>query len=186
VRVFAALPLPAGAAAELAAALEPLRRLYPRIRWVPAQGLHATLHFFGEVPEENAAALQRLLGESRELRRECIPARLGRLGQFPPRGSPRVMWAGIDSGAEQLKDYWSTFEETIAPLGWSPDPRGFTPHVTVARAGTVALQSGWEAGVQFSAIEFLVEECVLFQSILGRAGAEYVPLTRIAFGKEVQ
>jgi hypothetical protein len=27
--------------------------------------------------------------------------------------------------------------------------------------------------------DFLMEECVLFQSILGRAGAQYVPLKRI-------
>ena len=30
---------------------------------------------------------------------------------------------------------------------------------------------------------FFFEECVLFQSILGRGGAEYVPLARAAFSE---
>ena len=183
-RVFAALPLPQAATAALDAALAPVRQLHPRVRWVSAKGLHATLHFFGEVSDEQRARLQALFDGAGELQRLRIRARLGALGQFPPRGNPRVLWAGIDRGAEEMTEYWNLFESKIAPLGWSPDPRGFTPHITVARAGSIPLESGWDAGVRLPALDFFVEECVLFQSILGRAGAEYVPLARIAFGRE--
>jgi RNA 2',3'-cyclic 3'-phosphodiesterase len=182
--VFAALPLPPAVAEALDASLAPLRQRYPRVRWVSARGLHMTVHFFGEIPDEAVAPLLRLFDEAGDLRRPRIPARLGSLGQFPPRGNPRVIWAGLDHGGEELKGYADLFETKIAPLGWSPDPRGFTPHITVARAGTVPLESGWAAGADVPKTDFFVEECVLFQSILGRAGAQYVPLAHVAFGKE--
>jgi 2'-5' RNA ligase len=91
---------------------------------------------------------------------------------------------GIDRGEEEMRSYGKLFEEKIAPLGFLPDARGFTPHVTIARSGSVLLESGWGAGIAIPPVDFLLQECVLFQSVLGRGGAEYVPLQRIAFGKE--
>jgi hypothetical protein len=43
------------------------------------------------------------------------------------------------------------------------------------------VEGEWDAGVEMPTADFFVDECVLFQSILGREGAEYVPLDRIAF-----
>ena len=82
-----------------------------------------------------------------------------------------------------MRSYGKLFEDTIAPLGFAPDPRGFTAHVTVARSGSLPLENGWGSTVAIPAEEFLVRECVLFQSVLGRDGATYVPLKRIAFGE---
>jgi RNA 2',3'-cyclic 3'-phosphodiesterase len=184
VRVFAAFPLPGAVADVLDAALVPLRRSFPKTRWVSMRGVHLTVHFFGEVPDEAATALKRLFAVDPDLVVPLIPARLGRLGQFPPRGNPRVIWAGLDRGAEELGRYWTMFEGKVAPLGWPSDPRGFSPHVTVARAGGVPLAPGWSDGVDIPALDFFFEECVLFQSIPGRGGAEYLPLARAAFRGE--
>ena len=181
-RVFSALPLPPAAIAGIESSFSSLRQLYPRLRWVGAQGLHVTLHFFGELPDASVAAVRRVL-EDPALQRLPIPARLGKVGQFPARGSPRVIWVGLEKGQEEMEAYWRLFEEKIAPLGFAPDERGFTPHVTIARAGSVALESGWGAGTVIPSEDFFVRECVLFQSVLGRGAAEYVPLKRIAFEK---
>jgi RNA 2',3'-cyclic 3'-phosphodiesterase len=183
VRVFSALPLPPVAVAGIDSSFSTMRQLYPRLRWTGPQGLHVTLHFFGEIPDASVDAVRRVLDDP-ALRRPPIPARLGKVGQFPPRGSPRVIWVGIEEGKEAMRAYWSLFEEKIAPLGFAPDPRGFTPHVTVARAGSVLLENGWGSTVAVSAADFLVQECVLFQSVLGKGGAEYVPLERLTFQKE--
>ena len=161
-------------------ALAPVRRLYPRLRWVPAGGLHVTLHFFGDVPDTEVAVLRRLFGEP-GLCRPAIAARLGRLGQFPPRGKPRVLWAGLEKGGDEMKSYWDLLEKKLAPLGFTADARGFSPHITVARAGSTPVEGGWDAGVEMPAGDFFVAECVLFQSILGREGSEYVSLERITF-----
>jgi 2'-5' RNA ligase len=161
VRVFAALPLPAAG-----------------LRWVSAGGFHMTLHFFGEVTDAGVAALLQVCDDP-ELRAPAIPMRLGKIGQFPPRGNPRVLWVGLEHGEAEARAYWSLFEKKISPLGWSPDERGFSAHITVARAGRSAI-TGWDAVVEIPGTDFLMEECVLFQSILGQAGAQYVPLKKIS------
>ena len=181
-RVFSALPLPPAAIAGIESSFSSLRQLYPRLRWVGAQGLHVTLHFFGELPDASVEAVRHVL-EDPALQRPPIPARLGKVGQFPAKGSPRVIWVGLEKGNEEMDAYWRLFEDKIAPLGFVPDERGFTPHVTIARAGSVVLESGWAAATVVPSDDFFVRECVLFQSILGRGEAEYVPLKRIVFEK---
>ena len=187
-RVFAALPFPRAAIEAIESALAPLRRLFPRLRWVAEKGLHVTIRFFGEVPEPGVAAIQRVF-DDRALRREPISAQLGAFGQFPARGNPRVLWVGLARGGEDMRKYCELFASAIAPLeadggpleGSKPDERGFTAHVTVARNNGVAMKRGWEGGIEVPPVDFLIEECVLFQSILGRGGAEYIPLRRIPF-----
>jgi len=183
VRVFAALPLPPPVVAAIGSSFSELRTLFPRLRWTRAEGLHFTLHFFGELPDQSVDALRRVMDDP-DLARPAIRARLGPVGQFPARGSPRVIWVGIGKGQEAMSAYSRLFEEKIAPLGFAPDPRGFTPHVTIARAADIRLDDGWGAGVAMPAEDFLLDECVLYQSILGRGGAEYRALKSIELQKD--
>jgi 2'-5' RNA ligase len=182
VRVFAALPLPSGVVSSLEEALAPARRVSSGLRWVSAGGFHVTLHFFGEVGEPGVAALQRVFDDP-DLRMPAIPLRLGKIGQFPSRGNPRVLWVGFEQGVEVMRSYWDLLEKKISPLGWVPDERGFSPHVTVARAGKAG-GSGENLNVEIPPIDFSIEECVLFQSILGHAGAQYLALKRISLKRE--
>jgi 2'-5' RNA ligase len=158
--------------------LVPARRAFPGFRWVPAAGFHVTLHFFGDVPDAGVTALGQVFDDP-ELRVPAIPARFGKIGQFPPRGNPRVLWVGLDRGEAEIRAYWDRFEKKISPLGWTPDERGFSAHITIARAGRAAAPS-WDADLPVPEEDFLMEECVLFQSILGPSGAQYVPLKKIA------
>jgi 2'-5' RNA ligase len=179
-RVFAALPLPTSAAAELAAAVEPLRRALPRLRWVSPAGYHVTVHFFGDLDEPAMSRLRALFREP-DLRVAAIPARWGRLGQFPGRGPARVIHAELEKGAEEAHAFHDLFHRMAAPLGYAPDPRGFSPHVTLARAGQVAPAEGWQDGVRLPDGEFLIGECVLYESVLGPAGARYTALAAAGF-----
>ena len=187
-RVFAALPLPPAVVRSLAAALTPLRLRYSRLRWVPPEGLHVTLHFFGEVSDDAVAALRGALDDP-ALRGPAIRTRLGIPGQFPSSGNPRVLWVGFEKGVDEMSAFWGLFESKIAPLAryggpraeWLPDKRGFAPHITLARNNGGALDHGWREGLGVPPEDFLLQECVLFQSILGREGARYIPLRRIPF-----
>jgi 2'-5' RNA ligase len=188
VRVFAALPLPPTALRSLSNALEPLRLHNPRLRWVSAEGLHVTLHFFGEIAEGAAAALKAIF-EDPGLRVRAIHARLGAAGQFPPAGAPRVLWVGFEKGGGEMAEFWRLFQSKVAPLArfegsggeWLPDARGFTPHITVARCNRSSIDRRWREDLEIPREDFSLGECVLFQSILGRDGAHYVPLARAAF-----
>ncbi len=180
VRVFAALPLPAEAVDAVALVLGPFRKEYPQLRWVSQSAYHLTLHFFGEVEGEPLEALRRVFRDP-GLKRSPLVAKLGPLGQFPNGGSPRVIWVGLREDNGALQSYWQRFESAVSPLGWEPDKRGFTPHVTLARNPGSRVAPGWDSAARLPEVPFSVRECVLFQSILGHGGAEYVPLERIGF-----
>jgi len=150
--------------------------------------MHLTLHFFGEIPEQKISGFSTLFADP-ELRRPAIRTRLGAPGFFPTSGAPRVLWIGLQEGVEEMSRFWKLFTEKLEPLRradgplreWSLDGRGFVPHVTVARSGSTPLSADWAMKVTVPSGEFLITECVLFQSVLGPGGAHYVPLRAIPF-----
>jgi RNA 2',3'-cyclic 3'-phosphodiesterase len=187
-RVFAAFPLPAAARASIAEAFKESRSREPHARWVSSAIIHLTVHFFGELPAEAVQGLKAVFDDA-SLRRPPIPARLGAPGQFPGSGHARVLWVGLDAGGEEMAEFSHQFEQRIAPLSslggppqaWLPDARGFTPHITVARAGRDTIHDGWDEGVSLPHTDFMVEECVLFESLIGVGGSEYHPLAALRF-----
>jgi RNA 2',3'-cyclic 3'-phosphodiesterase len=181
-RLFAALPIPATAVARLFQAIEPARARLPRVKFVASAGMHVTLHFFGECTEKQLADLRPVFADP-ALRVPAITGRFDRLGQFPERGPARVLWAGFGAGAREMRTLWEAFEARIASQGWEKDPRGFSPHLTLARAGRETIPGGWSDGIVLPSEEFLIDECILFQSILDRSGATYHPLCRMGLGR---
>jgi 2'-5' RNA ligase len=187
-RVFAALPLPPLASAAIVDMFSAARTLAPRARWVNKEGMHLTLHFFGEIPDGDIPGFGALFDDP-GLRMPAIVARLGPVGFFPSSDSPRVLWIGLDKGVEQMREFYNAFTVKLdrlrrpeGPLrGWQPDKRGFVPHVTVARSGSMPLSVHWAEVVKVPSEEFLVTECVLFQSVLGNGPARYVPLKTVSF-----
>jgi 2'-5' RNA ligase len=58
------------------------------------------------------------------------------LGAFPDLRYARVVWAGITKGADELKRVFNQLEPNLQQLGFRPDPKGFSPHLTLARVKT--------------------------------------------------
>jgi len=179
-RLFAALPLPAAVIPSLLGAIAPARGQAPRAKWSASEGLHITLHFFGDCTDAKLNALKGVFADP-SMRVSAMAVRLGPVGQFPPQGAPRVIWVGFERGEEEMRTYWNLFESRIAPLGWKADVRGFTPHVTLARVGSVPIPPRWSEGISMPSTDFLIDECVLFQSVLGPGGATYHAQSRIHF-----
>jgi RNA 2',3'-cyclic 3'-phosphodiesterase len=186
-RVFAALAVPAAVCAGIVSAFSRARSLAPKVKWVAAESMHLTLHFFGEIPDAEVEGFAPVFTDP-GLQRPPIRAQLGKAGFFPPSGAPKVLWVGLQRGTEEMRSFFAALTEKLQPLRaggplrqWSPDARGFSPHITVARPGAAPLSSHWAEEAEVPAEEFLVSECVLFQSLLGPAGARYVPLQKITF-----
>jgi len=181
-RVFAALPLPPTAIDALVPVQAALRGRWRGLRLTGAAAMHLTLHFFGEV---DAGGVQRLLGlwGGTGLRGPRLAVSFGPLGTFPPRGSPRVVWVGIGAGAQGVCGYQAALAAHLEALGFLGDPRGFSPHLTLARAGPTAPPSGLVDGLAAPRLEFSFAECVLFESILGPRGPTHVPLAAATFDR---
>jgi RNA 2',3'-cyclic 3'-phosphodiesterase len=185
-RLFTGLPIPPDAARSLVTSLAPARERFPKARWVPCANLHVTLRFFGDLDDAACAAVMEAL-DHQELRRPMIACRLGSIGQFPPRGTPRVLWAGLERGAAEVHALWECLSRLLAPLeeqggplaGLPREDRDFTAHITVGRSGNSLIRPGWAQGVVIPSLDFEISELILFQSLLGSEGARYVPLKRV-------
>ena len=71
----------------------------------------------------------------REVAAASCPVHLGLAegGVFPPAGSARVVWLGLTPRAELIA-LAGRIEKALAPLGFPPERRPFTPHLTLGRA----------------------------------------------------
>jgi 2'-5' RNA ligase len=86
-----------------------------------------------------------------------------------------------------MREFYSRLETAFAALGFSPEDRPLSPHLTLGRVksptGRVALTQSLVHLPQPSAPPFQVSELVLFRSQLSPQGASYLPLKVIPLGR---
>jgi 2'-5' RNA ligase len=97
---------------------------------VETENIHITLRFLGDIRVEN---VERIHEEMRKVKFTPFQAKIHGVGAFPNVNSPRVVWAGITEGADELQNIFSQLEPRLRDLGFAPDSRGFSPHLTIAR-----------------------------------------------------
>lgn len=155
-----------------------------RVGWVPATGMHVTLKFLAEIPEETVWAVRDTLTE-RLAGRSALRLQLCGAGAFPSRSHPRVLWIGIKSNGEALTRLGTDVDQWLEQLGFSKETRPFHPHLTLGRVkeSPADVLEGLEA-IDLGACT--VREVVLYRSILRRQGAEYQPLARIPLTETAQ
>jgi len=151
-----------------------------RITWVTADRLHVTVRFIGFVDDTRAASICAAL--SGELPVSAFDLAVGGVGAFPPKQPPRVLWAGLTAGADQLVDVERHVSTVLANLRIAPEARPYAPHLTLARvrdaAGlrTAALLDGLTGTILGTT---RVGAITLFESRLSPQGPTYVPLQRM-------
>ena len=166
----------------LAAAQEELRASRASVKWVEPQNLHFTLKFLGDVAEERTEAVTEAL---REVARRTPPfaGHVAGVGVFPSLSRPRVVWAGMTAGAEELAGLASEVEEALVPLGFERERRAFTPHLTLGRVKSVVNVSNLAEAVQRHAeADFgplRVDAVYLMRSDLRPSGPVYSPLAEL-------
>ena len=101
------------------------------VRWVPVGNIHLTLKFLGDVSLANLEVLQKIL-QAETARYASFEASVGELGAFPSARRPRVIWIRVNAPAE-LGQLQRGLEESIGRLGYAPEERGFSPHLTLGR-----------------------------------------------------
>jgi 2'-5' RNA ligase len=176
VRAFVALFLPAEIQQALAQAVTPLRARVHGLRWVRAEQLHVTLAFLGEIDAD--AARSRYVPALEPLAACAAPrVRLDSFGTFPTQRRPRVLWAGFAGDVDDIARLATGVADALRPLGYHAEERGFTPHVTLARArdrGPGPELAEALAGCALRATEFSLARFGLFRSERGPGGSEYV------------
>jgi 2'-5' RNA ligase len=145
------------------------------LRLVKPELVHITIKFLGDVPQEKVGAVAETLGK---VTFAPFPVRVLGMGAFPGR-AVRVVWLGLEGNFQEL---YQKVEQALKPLGFAPEVRGFSPHVTlgrVARPGAEMNQLLCARIANFSGLDlgsFTVDRFYLKKSTLTRGGPIYEDL----------
>lgn len=178
VRAFVALELPAGLRSAIERLSAELRPRLAGLRWVRPEGVHLTLRFLGDASPSQVERLRESLGPA-AARCPRTEVAVGDLGLFPERGSPRVLWLGLEL-PEPIKALQAACEAAAVEAGFPAEPRPFRPHLTLGRWRDRAPRPELPP-VQLGAAG--LETLVLFRSELRPEGAVHTPLERFALGQ---
>jgi 2'-5' RNA ligase len=191
IRSFVAIELSDQAREALAELQGNLKAQVPpkAVRWTRPESIHLTLQFLGDVAPDKVEAIAEAL---REVGAGQAPFtfQLKELGVFPNAGRPRVMWVGVAEPSGALVALQKGVTQALEPLGFEPEKRPYSPHLTIGRADRRAgRQDLAEVGelVTRSEVGILgqvhVERMVLMKSDLQPGGAVYTPLAVIPLAR---
>jgi 2'-5' RNA ligase len=175
VRLFvAAIPPPAlaRALADAAAELAP-----PGLRPTPAENVHVTIHFLGDVDEGAVPALTTALAGAC-VRHAPMELAVESIAPGPPR-RPRMLWgtATATPAYEALVHAVAAAAEPHAPDARRARPG--TPHLTLARPRGRARPREWPDARPLSDARIPLTELTLARSRPGLRGARYTTLAAL-------
>ncbi|MBM4332559.1 MAG: RNA 2',3'-cyclic phosphodiesterase [Deltaproteobacteria bacterium] len=179
IRSFIAIEIPQPLKVKMEDLLKKLRRTEADVKWVRPASIHLTLKFLGSVPEEMlkkiALAISPVVASG-----EPFALHVQGLGCFPSSRNPRVIWLGINQGAEQVSSLQRAIEKQTAELSFPPETRPFTPHLTIGRVRSPKsknfLMQEIEANKDVEIGAFQAKEVFLIKSELNPSGAIYTKL----------
>jgi 2'-5' RNA ligase len=133
IRAFIAIRLSDEILHGLDQTLVELKKRLPKapVRWVPPQNIHLTIKFLGDVSVASLDLLTQML-QTEASRHTPFEFNVGGLGAFPSARRPRVVWVGVDA-PPALGALQRGVEAEMARLGYEPEGRDFSPHLTLGR-----------------------------------------------------
>jgi 2'-5' RNA ligase len=184
--LFVALEPPEPVRRRLAVLADELRhgagRAGDEVRWVPPENVHLTLQFLGAVPEERVAGVEAALRDAAAGARP-LSLSLHGAGGFPNARRPRVLWAGLEGDVAPLADLVRDLGARLAKLGFPPEDRPFSPHLTLGRArdarGAPGLAGALARAARIEPTPWRATELVLFESHLSPRGPRYEAIARV-------
>lgn len=103
------------------------------LKLVKPQNIHITMRFLGNIAPHMVNSIHE---EMKTVSFTSFDVEIKGLGAFPKLRHARVVWAGIRKGADELKNIFDQLEPKLQGLGFRPDRKGFSPHLTIARVKT--------------------------------------------------
>jgi 2'-5' RNA ligase len=158
------------------------------VRWARPETLHLTAHFFGAIDDERAAtalaAVQPIAN-----RTSSFDVVLNRLGAFPTRGTPHVLWLGPSGDIASLTALALECRNALAAAGFEVEHREYHAHCTLGRPRTPwsdTARAAWAtavtAAVDQTDVRFIARRLVLFESRPASGGAVYTEHSVLQLG----
>jgi 2'-5' RNA ligase len=188
IRSFIAIELPDEVKETVALIIKRLRPAqYRYVKWVAPGGIHLTIKFLGNI---YSSQIPQITGIMKTAASKVPPLelQLGKLGMFPNEQRPRVLWVALEGNTEPLAVIQREIEKALEPLGFAPENRAFTPHLTLGRVrDNASPEERKEIGsvvkekkIDYEA-SFTLRELSLMKSTLTPTGAIYNRLDSAPF-----
>jgi RNA 2',3'-cyclic 3'-phosphodiesterase len=170
IRLFTGLEIPPSIAQRLSLLQSGLQGA----RWIDPENFHITLRFIGDVPENTACEIDETLSSIYE---DPFDLELHGIGQFG-NDKPHAVWAKVGE-SEPLRALQAHQEIALQRLGLRPEPRKYTPHITLARLNKRGVNASdvmhyIEHNNLFASEPFEVTRFVLFSARSSKGGGPYV------------
>lgn len=188
IRTFICLEIPASIKERIAALQNSLRGIDAQVSWVKPENIHLTIRFLGDVPTERIDSVREAAGRA-ALLVNSFEIEVGGAGCFPSKKNPRVLWIGLASITEPLKQLRRAVEDELAREGFAREERGFSPHLTIGRLRAPRNAAKIAEELIIAGLEgeiFRAEEVIVMRSDLSPGGSIYTTLAVIKLGEEFQ
>jgi len=161
----------------------------PWVKWVDPYSIHLTLKFLGSIAVDRTGEITRAMEEAAQGISPFYLEVKG-LGVFPNLRRVQVAWVGVSGEVDKLGQLQQRIESNLAHLGFTPESRTFTPHLTLARLrdqaslderqsfGQLIASTKFEAGFTIE-----VDAISLMRSQLTREGAIYSRISSVRLEK---
>ena len=175
-RTFIAIELEEEVKDHLAEAQAEAQKLCKKGNYTPKDNFHITLHFLGEIEEDDMEYLQDAMYETAR-RNRPFTLTLDKIGFFP-RGNKGIMWAGLEKSTH-LQRLFSTLEKSLEQQGFARERKGLSPHITLGREvephrSFVDVQKS----TKIEPMKVFVRSISLMESVRKGPKLVYVPLFR--------
>lgn len=184
-RCFLAIPLGEPGLAAARRLQDRLREQVAEVRWARPETLHLTVHFFGAIDDARVA---RALAVVAPIASRIVPFDVGldRLGAFPERGDPRVLWLGPAGDVAPLTALALRCRAGLGAAGFDVEERRYHAHCTLGRPRPPWRHSARAAWAAASAEEqrdicCTAARLVLYESRGAPGGAIYTEYASLRF-----
>jgi 2'-5' RNA ligase len=181
-RCFIAIDIPEEIRAELAGLQKKLAGQVDLrkgdVKWVEPEGIHLTLKFLGEIPDQQVVEVCNVVKEVAG-RYQAFDFAVREAGSFGGR-SARVLWIGAGLECPELLELQQDLEDELADAGWPKEGRQFSGHLTLCRirnsqageklAKVIEQYEDYDLGTVYAG------SIIVFESQLTPQGPIYTPL----------
>jgi 2'-5' RNA ligase len=181
-RLFVGVALSTELRERVADAIADLRNLVNApagVRILGADTWHVTLQFLGSVRDELVEDVK-LACAAAAKQHVAFELELGDASAVPAARRAKLVWAGLSRGQAELAALAQSLKHEFAALGFLPEEREFSAHVTLARVKPPADMRPMLAALTLPRAGMSVSELTLFRSHLSSEGSRYEVIGRCA------
>ncbi|MBU0759773.1 MAG: RNA 2',3'-cyclic phosphodiesterase [Candidatus Omnitrophica bacterium] len=179
IRAFIAIEIDPACKQQISGLIERLKKSDVDVKWVKETQMHLTLKFLGNVKQDKVPEISAALKDiaSKTL---SFQIAFSDISTFPGLSRPRVIWLGMDKGAENLKELAGYIADGMEKLGLKKEGRDYKAHLTLGRVRSqknIRELTKLIGETDFKPpVGIKINKFILFQSILTSKGPVYTLL----------